>query len=259
MHRQLQLWVEVLRLLQTVSAPRSHEVISCGAADTEVVPFWLSLATSVWEPPARLLAAEWLVASAVAVCQHDRQSKLGSNDSVAAVGQGDDSLVQSMQQLDVSGKDNLSSDEERQVASASRMPAQSFHAAAVSAVLSLADATDDSLRMEAANMARRLLSPAGAKISSPVPEPMPATSAHLVHIFAEDQMESDLSEEELIRLGQTACERLSDVSAAVTAHWRGLLAELEPHLARIATGIGTHDLSCLPALQHVCFPLIPHT
>ncbi|CAL8462813.1 g2346 [Coccomyxa elongata] len=250
MHRQLQLWVEVLRLLQTVSTPRSHEFISCGAADTEVLPFWLSLATSAREPAPRLLAAEWLVASAVAVSQYNRQSKLGSNDSVAVVGDGDDSLVQSMQQLDVGGKGSLSSDEERQVASASRMPARSFHAAAVSAVLSLADAPDDSLRMEAANMARRLLSPAGAQISSTVPEPVPATSAHLVHTFAQDQMESDLSEEELIRLWQTACERLSDVSTAVTAHWRGLLAELEPHLARIATGIGTHDFSYLPLLQH---------
>ncbi|BDA50909.1 probable serine/threonine-protein kinase SMG1 at C-terminar half [Coccomyxa sp. Obi] len=249
-HRRPLLWVEVLRLLQKVSAPRSHDFLSCGAADTQVVPFWLSLATSAREPSVRLLAAEWLVASAVAVSQQDRPSRLDSNHSVAAVGEGDGSLVQSMQQLHVSGKERLSSDEEKEVGSALRMPARSFHAAAVSAVLSLAEAADESLRTQAANMARRLLGLANSKISSAIPEPVAATDAHLVQTFADVPMESDFSEEEVIRLGQAVCERLSDVSAAVAAHWRGLLSELEPHLARIATGIGTYDLSYLPALQH---------
>ena len=231
-----------------MTAPRSHV---CGVDDTQVVPFWLNLATRAREPAVRSLAAEWLVTAAVAVSQHGRPSRLGGNESLSAVGEASVNLVQSMQQLHVSGEDRNSSDEPKEAGTLSRMPAQSFHAAAVNAVLLLAEAADESLRIEAAKLARRLLGVADSNISTAMSEPVAATGSHLVQKFTELPMGSDLREQELLRLGQAACERLSDVSADVTAHWRGLLSELEPHLARIATEIGTRDLSYLPALHHV--------
>ena len=48
-----------------------------------------------------------------------------------------------------------------------------------------------------------------------------------------------LSGEQLAMLGEVACDRLSDVGGSVAAVWSGFVSQLAPHLARLATGIGT--------------------
>ncbi len=242
MQKEPLLWVEVLRLLQSISSPDSRQ--SGSVSLSQALSFWYNLATRADGPAVRLLAAEWLVASAAAVSQHQKLSSLDDSGLGEGIGAAEESWGRSMQQLQLSlaGGASVCSSESQE----GRMPATSFCEAAVQAVLSLAEAGDESLRGRAADYARQLLAPASAADTAPDQAAVPG---------APDMIDSGVwacvTDEQLVKLGQTACERLSDVSAAVAGPWRGLLSELEPHLARIATGIGTSSSCCLPLLQHV--------
>lgn len=237
------LWVEVLTLLQEISSP-DHQHVQTNTADvSQVLPFWFNLAISGGDPAVRLLAADWLVASAVAVTRHHHIGSLGDNGNGEEMGAAEESVARSMRQLDVSG-DIASSDSSgaNQHGIMSCSPAANYSEAAVQAVLSLAEAADESLRGRAASFAQRLLAPTGVVHSSPDQAAERGTPD--LGTLERDKEQGSLTEEQRVRLGQAACERLSDVSALAAAQWRGVLSELEPHLARIATGIGTASDPC---------------
>jgi hypothetical protein len=254
MQMQPLLWVEVLTLLREIASP-DHQNVQTNTVDvSQILPFWFNLAISGGDPAVRLLAADWLVASAVAVSQHHHIGDLGDSGNGEEMGAAEESVARSMQQLDVSGA-VASSDSSGASSTAARhgitscSPAVSFSEAAVQAVLALAEAADESLRGRAASFSQRLLAPTGVVHSSR--DHAAERGKPDLGKLERDREQGSLTEEQRVRLGQAACEHLSDVSAAVAAQWRGVLSELEPHLARIATGIGTASNPCLSSSLQV--------
>lgn len=197
------------------------------------------------EPAGQLLSTQWLVRAAELIIQqhHTEQGSVGEENN----------LEQATQQLDIGTAHEIGSNLMTEQDSMTPLPVMRLIAAACDAIVSLSQATDEALRKAAAVLTHRLLAPASINSASNSSSVFPQQAT--VRSLADSPVPSIagssgskqllLTDEQLTRMGQAACERLSDVSAAVTAQWSLLFAELQPHLVRIATGIGTHNPSLL--------------
>ena len=233
------LWREALKLLHMASLPSQQDFLPAtpaGVALKERVAFWAELASSSGVLPVRKFALDWLQAAALAgaaSCSRLPDQAPGPMEGSLDVG----GLLTAFRGLEL----------ERQLEKAeaadgtlARQDAACLFSAVVDALLPLAADTSAEVRSAVGGSFQTLL-PALSSLPELAEQPMPSaqqdTAAAVPDYSGRHGM--TLSGDQLAVLGEAACERLSDVEGSVAAAWSGVVAQLAPHLARLATGIGT--------------------
>jgi hypothetical protein len=108
---------------------------------------------------------------------------------------------------------------------------------ALHGALAVADAEDAALRVAAVEALEKLL--AALQIAACDEPATGSKDVSATHGRVRSLRSVILTGEQVARLCQMTCERLSDRSEDVARKWSDLLEQLAPHLGRLATGIGT--------------------
>jgi hypothetical protein len=231
------LWREALKLLQLVSLPvlasddssEAPPSAEAGVEPDQALRFWVGVARHAGPLAVRTFAVQWLQ-TAAEQCAPDQAGGHASASPAEPAAE------------DVAAGNIL----ERLGLNATPSPKEAragICSAVLQTLLSLADDAAPDVRIAAAQSLHAVLQ--ALSTSTPV------TTADVTSTAATDQLRKSASEpsssssgwpvpaEQLAALGQAACERLSDVDDSVASAWARILGDLEPHLARLATGIGT--------------------
>ena len=235
------LWREALKLLHMASLPSQQDFLPVACAGMplkERVSFWAELATNSALLPVRKFALDWLQEAALAgaaSCSQLPEQAPGPVEGTLDV----EALLAAFKDLDLD-EQLLESDSAAPGSMHARQAAACLFNAVVDALLPLAANSTAEVRSTVARSFQMLLP---ALSSLPESAEQPVKSAQQDAPAAEPGKGARtgivLSGEQLALLGQAASERLSDADGSVAAAWSGVVPELAPHLARLATGIGT--------------------
>ena len=234
------LWREALKLLHMASLPSQQDfppVSPAGVALEETVAFWAELASSSGVLPVRRFALDWLQAAAPAAADSCGRPPDQPPGFVEGTQNDDALLLTAFRGLEL---DRQLEQAEAAESTLAHQAAACLFSAVVHALLPLAADSSAEVRSVVGKSFQTLL-PAVRSLPELAKQPMlsaqqdapdavPGTSGR--HGMA-------LSGDQLGLLGEVACERLSDVDSSVAATWSGVISQLAPHLARLATGIGT--------------------